>query len=80
MPTGSKHLSEHKLFSFLNLRGPGMMGEELVLEGEENQVLVPIFLEKSARTGNDERRIDTRRRGKLSISTNFFGKICENRE
>lgn len=57
-----------------------MMGEELVLEGEENQVLVPIFLEKSARTGNDERRIDTRRRGKLSISTNFFGKICENRE
>ena len=57
-----------------------MMREELVLEDGENQVLVPIFLEKSAETGNDERRIGTRRRGKLSISTNFFGKISENRE
>ena len=57
-----------------------MMGEELVLEGEENQVLVPIFLEKSARTGNDGRRIGTRRRGKLSISTNFLGEISGDRE
>ena len=52
-----------------------MMREELVLEGGENQVLVPIFWGKSARTGNDERRIGTRRRGKLSISTNFAGGI-----
>ena len=52
-----------------------MMREKLVLEGGENQVLVPIFLEKSAETGNDESRIGTRRRGKLSISTNFLGKI-----
>ena len=52
-----------------------MMREELVLEGGENQVLVPIFWGKSAETGNDERRIGTRRRGKLSISTNFLGKI-----
>ena len=52
-----------------------MMREKLVLEGGENQVLVPIFLEKSAETGNDERRIGTRRRGKPSISTNFLGKI-----
>ena len=51
------------------------MREELVLEGGENHVLVPFFLEKSARTGNDERRIGTRRRGKLSISTNFAGEI-----
>ena len=52
-----------------------MMREELVLEGGENHGLVPTFLEKSAETGNDERRIGTRRRGKLSISTNFFGEI-----
>ena len=52
-----------------------MMREELVLEGGENQVLVPIFLEKSAETGNYERRIGTRRRGKPSISTNFAGGI-----
>ena len=52
-----------------------MMREELVLEGGENQVLVPIFWEKSAETGNYERRIGTRRRGKLSISTNFTGGI-----
>ena len=52
-----------------------MMREELVLEGGENQVLVPIFLEKSAETGNDERKIGTRRRGKPCISTNFFEKI-----
>ena len=57
-----------------------MMREELVLEDGENQVLVPIFLEKSAETGNDERKIGTRRRGKLSISTNFFGKISGDRE
>ena len=36
-----------------------MMREELVLEGGENHVLVPIFLGKSAETGNDERRIGT---------------------
>ena len=52
-----------------------MMREELVLEGGENHVLVLIFLEKLAETGNDERKIGTRRRGKPSISTNFFGKI-----
>ena len=52
-----------------------MMREELVLEGGENQVLVPIFWGKSARTGNDERRIGTRRRGKPCISTNFAGGI-----
>ena len=57
-----------------------MMREELVLEGGENHVLVPIFLGKSAETGNDERRIGTRRRGKLSISTNFLGKISGDRE
>lgn len=52
-----------------------MMREELILEGGENHVLVPIFLKKSARAGNDERRIGTRRRGKPSISTNFEGGI-----
>ncbi len=57
-----------------------MMREELVLEGGENQVLVPIFWGKSAETGNYERRIGTRRRGKPSISTNFFGKISGDRE
>ena len=57
-----------------------MMREKLVLEDGENQVLVPIFLEKSAETGNDERRIGTRRRGKPSISTNFLGKISGDRE
>ena len=52
-----------------------MMREELVLGGVENHVLVPILLEKLAETGNDERKIGTRRRGKPSISTNFAGGI-----